>query len=59
MAYSFYLAVVCYREVPWSEIPRILLQTGITTSIVMLLIVTLAVFALDFVSAKSVYALFN
>ena len=38
VAYSFYLAVVHYKEVRWKEIPQILLQTGITTSIVMLLI---------------------
>ena len=38
VAYSFYLAVVHYREVKIGEIPGILLQAGITTAIVMLLI---------------------
>ena len=38
VAYSLYLAVVHYKEVRWNELPQILLQTGITTSIVMLLI---------------------
>jgi len=38
VAYSFVLAVMVYREVNLAEIPGILLQCGITTSIVMLLI---------------------
>jgi tripartite ATP-independent transporter DctM subunit len=38
VVYSFLLAVVYYREVKLTEIPGILLQTGITTAIVMLLI---------------------
>ncbi len=38
VVYAFFLAVVYYREVRLSEIPALLLQTGITTAIVMLLI---------------------
>jgi tripartite ATP-independent transporter DctM subunit len=38
VVYSFLLAVVYYREVKLREIPGILLQTGVTTAIVMLLI---------------------
>ena len=36
--YSFFLAVIIYREVKINEIPDILLQTGITTAVVMLMI---------------------
>ena len=36
--YSFFLSVFLYREVTFGDIPRILLQTGITTAVVMLLI---------------------
>jgi len=38
VVYSFLLAVVLYREVKLKDIPDILLQTGITTAIVMLMI---------------------
>jgi len=38
--YAFFLAVVVYREVKLGDLPRILLQTGITTSVVFLLIAT-------------------
>lgn len=38
--YSLFLAVVVYREVKWRELPGILLATGITTAVVMLLIGT-------------------
>jgi len=38
VVYSFFLAVVLYREVKIKDIPDILLQTGITTAIVMLMI---------------------
>ena len=38
MLYSFILAVVVYREVKIKELPGILLQCGITTSVVMFLI---------------------
>jgi len=38
VAYSFYLAVIHYKEVKLKEMPGILLQAGITTSVVMLLI---------------------
>jgi len=40
VAYSFILAVFIYREVKLQDIPNILLQCGITTAIVMLLIGT-------------------
>ncbi|HRU15644.1 MAG TPA: TRAP transporter large permease [Anaerohalosphaeraceae bacterium] len=36
--YSFLLAVVFYKEVKWREIPGILLQGGVMTSVVFLLI---------------------
>ena len=38
--YSFFLAVIVYREVRVRDLPRILLQTGVTTSVVFLLIGT-------------------
>jgi len=38
--YSFLLAVVVYREVKVRDLPRILLQCGVTTSVVFLLIAT-------------------
>lgn len=38
--YSFVLAVLIYREVAWSSLPRICLKTGITTAIIFLLIGT-------------------
>lgn len=38
--YAFILAVFCYKEVKINEIPRILLQCGVTTSVVFLLIGT-------------------
>ena len=38
--YSFFLAVVVYREVKIPDLPRILLQAGVTTSVVFLLIGT-------------------
>jgi tripartite ATP-independent transporter DctM subunit len=38
--YSFILAVICYREVKWKQLPAILLQTGMMTSVVFLLIAT-------------------
>ena len=38
--YAFILAVIIYREVPLGNLPRILLQTGITTSIIFMLIGT-------------------
>jgi tripartite ATP-independent transporter DctM subunit len=40
VAYSFLLCVVIYREIPWKALPEICLQTGTTTSVVMLLIGT-------------------
>jgi tripartite ATP-independent transporter DctM subunit len=38
VVYAFFLTVVLYREIPLKEIPGLLLQTGITTAVVMLLI---------------------
>ena len=38
VVYSFLLSVLFYREIRLSEIPDLLLQTGITTAVVMLLI---------------------
>jgi tripartite ATP-independent transporter DctM subunit len=38
--YAFFLAVVVYREVKLRDLPRILLQCGVTTSVVFLLIAT-------------------
>jgi len=38
VAYAFILAVFVYREVTWRDLPGILLQTGITTAVVMFLI---------------------
>jgi tripartite ATP-independent transporter DctM subunit len=40
VVYAFILAVIVYREVKIKEIPGILLQCGITTAVVMLLIAT-------------------
>jgi tripartite ATP-independent transporter DctM subunit len=40
VAYALLLAVGCYREVKLSDLPRILLTSGKTTAIVMLLIAT-------------------
>jgi preprotein translocase subunit SecE len=45
------------KKVVWPTRPEVINFTTVT--IVMLLIVTLAVFALDFLSAKSIYTLFN
>jgi tripartite ATP-independent transporter DctM subunit len=38
VAYAFLLSVVFYREIPLRDLPEICLRSGITTSIVMLLI---------------------
>jgi tripartite ATP-independent transporter DctM subunit len=38
--YSFFLAVVVYREVKVRDLPKLLLQCGVTTSVVFLLIAT-------------------
>ena len=40
VAWSFLLAVICYREVKLTELPKILLQCGVTTSVVFMLIGT-------------------
>jgi tripartite ATP-independent transporter DctM subunit len=40
VVYSFILAVLIYKEVPFRELPQILLDTSSTTAIVMLLIAT-------------------
>lgn len=38
VVYAFLLSVVIYREIKLKELPELLLQTGITTAVVMLLI---------------------
>lgn len=38
VVYAFVLAVLIYREIAWKDLPRICLETGITTAIVFLLI---------------------
>lgn len=38
VVYAFLLAVLFYREIKFRDIPEILLQTGITTAVVMILI---------------------
>lgn len=38
VAYAFMLSVVVYREVKLKDFPEILLQTGVTTAVIMLLI---------------------
>ncbi|EDY85141.1 TRAP transporter, DctM subunit subfamily [Verrucomicrobiia bacterium DG1235] len=38
VAYSFLLSVIVYREVKLKELPDILLQAGVTTAVIMLLI---------------------
>lgn len=38
VAYSFFLSVVIYREVKIHQLPEILLQAGVTTAVIMLLI---------------------
>jgi TRAP-type C4-dicarboxylate transport system permease large subunit len=38
VVYAFFLSVVVYREIKLKQLPEILLQTGITTAVVMLLI---------------------
>ncbi len=40
VVYAFVLSVFVYREVKWKQIPDILLQCGVTTAVVMLLIGT-------------------
>ncbi len=40
VAYAFFLVVILYREVKWSDMPGIMLECGITTAVVMLLIGT-------------------
>ena len=41
--YAFVVSVFVYREVRWADLPDILLKTGVTTSIVFLLIATSSV----------------
>jgi len=38
VVYAFLLSVIFYREIKLTEIPELLLQTGITTAVVMLLV---------------------
>lgn len=40
VAYTFLLSVVIYREIKWSELPRLLTDSAATTAIVLLLIGT-------------------
>ncbi|MEO0293211.1 MAG: TRAP transporter large permease [candidate division WOR-3 bacterium] len=40
VVYAFILAVIVYKEVKWKEIPGILLECGVTSSVVMFLIGT-------------------
>lgn len=40
VVWSLFLAVICYKEVKWKEMPGILLQCGVTTSVVFMLIGT-------------------
>ena len=40
MLYTFILSVMIYREVKWSEVPKVLLDSAATTSIVLLLVAT-------------------
>ena len=40
VVYSLFLGMVVYREIGWSDLPDILLQSGITTGVVFLLIGT-------------------
>ena len=38
VVYAFFLSVILYREVKFSQLPKILLDSGVTTAVVMLLI---------------------
>jgi len=38
VAYAFILTVFVYREIPFSELPSLLLKTGVTTAVVMILV---------------------
>lgn len=38
VVYTFVLAVLVYREVKWSQLPKIVLESAVTTSIVLLLV---------------------
>ncbi|MFA0350883.1 TRAP transporter large permease subunit, partial [Vibrio sp. 10N.222.55.C6] len=38
VVYTFVLAVLVYREVKWGDIPKIILESAVTTSIVLLLV---------------------
>jgi tripartite ATP-independent transporter DctM subunit len=40
VAYAFFLVVILYKEVKWKDLPEIMLECGITTAVVMLLIGT-------------------
>lgn len=40
VAYSFVLSVLVYREVKWRDLPKLILQSAITTAVVMMLIAT-------------------
>ncbi|CAM3718395.1 TRAP transporter large permease [Parendozoicomonas haliclonae] len=38
VAYAFFLSVICYREIPLKEIPDVLLESAVTSSVALLLI---------------------
>ncbi|MCV5243910.1 TRAP transporter large permease subunit, partial [Escherichia coli] len=38
VVYTFVLAVLVYREVKWRDLPKIILESAVTTSIVLLLV---------------------
>ena len=40
VAYTFVLSVLVYREIKWSELPRLLTDSAATTAIVLLLVGT-------------------
>jgi tripartite ATP-independent transporter DctM subunit len=40
VVYSFVLSVLVYREVKWRDLPKLILQSAITTAVVMMLIAT-------------------
>ncbi len=45
VVYSLFVGTVVYRELRWSHIPKILIDTAVTTGVVMLVISTSTIFA--------------
>jgi C4-dicarboxylate transporter DctM subunit len=45
VVYSLFVGTVAYRELRWSHLPKILLDAAVTTSVVMLVVSTSAIFA--------------